>query len=104
MWFAFTFAQEHEDFGEGRRGLLRKAMSGIRDVAQRWELECAEMMVGVQASIVQRACLLPRIEELQGGCTRRRLQSAWNEQESGLASLTCSTKDEGEVQGQTGER
>jgi hypothetical protein len=34
-----------EDFEEGVRGRLRKAMCGARDAAQNWEMECAEMML-----------------------------------------------------------
>ncbi len=29
----------NEDFEEGKRGLLRKAMHGARNAAQNWELE-----------------------------------------------------------------
>ena len=33
-----------EDFEEGKCGLLKKAMYGTRDAAQKWELEHTEMM------------------------------------------------------------
>ncbi len=75
-----------EDFEDGTRGLLKKAMCGARDAAQNWELKRTEMMTeaGFQAGIAQPVRLLPRAEERQGGGVRTRFHGAWAGQKFGF--------------------